>query len=276
MFNIEFFKKEKNFDLYKKDFEELQKYDKVEVPCIICGNNDSTELFIKYTMRVVKCNKCGHVYVNPQYSKDAVKKLYDLSYWEILHPAMGNVKLTDRVEFDYQNAIAKLRRDILPFKQKGKFLDVGCSNGALVKRAEEVGFDAIGIEVSKDMVQFARKCFSNIDVRQGLLTEQNFEENYFDVITLYDVLEHLFNPRIELNEIYRILKPGGLLFIETPTTDSIFYLEDPYYWDLMNPIEHVHLFNEENLIRLLKEIGYVIIESKCPHENNITVHCTKG
>ncbi|ADL69665.1 Methyltransferase type 11 [Thermoanaerobacterium thermosaccharolyticum DSM 571] len=276
MNSIQFFKKEKHFELYKKDFEELLKYERIKIPCVVCGSNDCTELFIKYNMRVVRCNKCGHVYVNPQFTGDAIKKLYDLSYWQSLQPAIGNVKLTDRVEFDYQNAVAKLRRDILPFKQNGKFLDIGCSNGALVKCAKEFGFDTIGIEVSKDVVQFAHQCFPDISVREGLLTEQNFSENYFDVITLYDVLEHLFNPRIELNEIYRILKPGGLLFIETPTTDSIFYLEDPYSWDLMNPIEHVHLFNEENLIRLLIEIGYVIIESKCPHENNITVHCTKA
>lgn len=272
---IEFFKKEKQFELYEETFKELQKYEKREVPCIICNGNDYTELFVKYTMRVVKCNKCGHIYVNPQLTEEAVKKLYDMSYWELLQPAMGNVKLSERVEFDYQNALAKLIRDILPFKKSGKFLDVGCSNGALVKRAKELGFYSIGVEVSEDVVRFAKKCFPDIEVRSGLLTEQDFKDSEFDIITLYDVLEHLFNPRIELNEIYRILKPGGLFFIETLTTDSIFFIEDPYNWDYMNPIEHVQFFNEENLINLLKEVGFTIIESKCPHENNVTVHCTK-
>lgn len=71
-------------------------------------------------------------------------------------------------------------------------MDVGCSNGALVKRAKELGFDSIGVEVSEDVVRFAKGCFPDIEVRAGLLTEQDFKDNEFDIITLYDVLERIY------------------------------------------------------------------------------------
>ena len=257
--------------LYEEYINRLNALPKRIVPCPVCGEERPFSLCCRrYGLDVVRCDSCGHVYVNPQLDPSAVRIIYDLSYWNRLQPAIGSPTMEERIEFDYWNALAKLHRDILPFKQKGRFLDVGCSNGALVKRAQELGFEAVGLEVSPDVASVGRRRF-NVEVRVGILSEMVWPDCYFDCITMYDVLEHLFEPVRDLEICFRLLKKGGILIVETVNTDSLAFLEQGCDWHYIMPIEHVHYFSEWNLVRTLERIGFEVLESKCPHEDNVVV-----
>lgn len=259
-----------NPKLYEEHLNRLSQLPKETVRCAVCGHQEDRTVCYKLGQRVAECICCGHVYVNPRLIKEAARQIYDFSYWNVLQPSIGSPTLYERTQFDYDNAVAKLHRDILPHRQSGRFLDVGCSNGALVKRACEMGFDAIGLEVDEQVAAYARETFG-IEVRVGVLEEQDFADGSFDVITLYDVIEHVFDPLSYVQACHRLLSPQGLLFIETLTTDSLYFKHNPVEWEGMMPIEHVHYFSQKNLVRFLSRHGFDVVECWSPHENNIVV-----
>jgi len=102
----------------------------------------------------------------------------------------------------------------------------------------------------------------------GTLAEQEFADGAFDILTLHDVLEHMFEPVEEIREMRRVLAPGGLLVIETPSTSSRNHTEQGVEWSTISPLEHVHLFNEANAERILVENGFRVIDLYSPNEDN--------
>lgn len=263
-------------ELYQERLKMLSAVKRQKVACPVCDSHVSYDVLgTKLGFQVVRCSRCRHVYVNPQLDPEAVALIYDHSYWDELQPSVGSPSLQERLAFDYQNALAKLQRDILPWKTNGRFLDVGCSNGALVKRAMEIGFEAVGLEVSDDVADVGRKVFG-VDVRAGTVLTVGLPQASFDVVTMYDVVEHMFSPRADLNGVHGLLRPGGIVVIETVNTDSLNFQEYGLDWTYVMPVEHVHYFSEANLIKVLEGIGFNVVESKCPHEDNVVVIARKA
>ena len=254
--------------------ELVQKYGVEEVRCAICEADHYTLLGIKETLRTVVCNRCGHVYVNPRLSETALTDLYSMHYWEVDHPNNGNPNLGERTQFDYQNATHKLQRDVLNYKSSGSLLNVGCSNGAVVRRALEFGFHAIGLEPSEDVANFAKSAFG-VEVIVGTIETELIAPESFDILLAHDVLEHVFDVASFIRECYEKLRIGGLLVLETPTTDSVNFHVHGINWSMSLPLEHINLFNQRNLIRKLESVGFHILDSICPHEENMVVRATK-
>jgi 2-polyprenyl-3-methyl-5-hydroxy-6-metoxy-1,4-benzoquinol methylase len=99
-----------------------------------------------------------------------------------------------------------------------KLLDIGCSSGALLHVASDLGFNIAGVEPAEQAASTAKK--AGFDVHNGLLHEAEYPDNSFDIITLYEVIEHLTDPLSLVREAHRILKPGGLFLIGTGNADS--------------------------------------------------------
>ena len=248
--------------------ERLQRHTWSEVPCVVCGEaEDLPVAFEKHGVKIRRCGGCSHLFVSPRLPDEAVPELYSSAYWDDYMRAIGSPTLAERVPFDYQNGWAKLRRDILPWRSGGRLLEVGASNGGLVKAADEAGFDAVGIEPAEEICALARR-MHGVDMRCTTLPEAGFEPESFDVIAYYDVLEHLFDPRRELEEVRRVIAPGGLLVIETLTSASLKLIEEGENWFLLNPVEHVHFFDEGNGALLAEQCGLRVLDLYCPHEDN--------
>ena len=120
------------------------------------------------------------------------------------------------------------------------------------------GFTAHGVETSKAA---AEKCKTDgFDVKHGLLEEFKLPSNSYDIITMYEVIEHLLDPTILLQECHRLLKPNGLLFISTGNTDSwtAKILREKWdYFDLqINGYGHISFFNPTSLTKLTQTIGF--------------------
>lgn len=245
-------------------------YTWAEVPCVVCGQADPDQLPIeleKWGMPMRRCRDCGHLFTSPRMDEAGVGELYGSFYWEQYQVAIGSPSLEERLQFDLGNGHHKLQRDILPFRSQGRFLDVGASNGGLVKAAAEHGFQAAGLEPAEEVCRMARAAHG-IVMYQGVLAEQKFPDGHWDVLALHDVLEHLFEPVRELDEMVRVLAPGGVLVMETPTSSSVNYLDQGTEWSTISPLEHVHLFSEGNIARLLEQRGLRILELYSPHEDN--------
>jgi 2-polyprenyl-3-methyl-5-hydroxy-6-metoxy-1,4-benzoquinol methylase len=104
-------------------------------------------------------------------------------------------------------------------KPPRRLLDVGCGQGDLLKAAENRGWEATGIDVSSHAVTTARG--RGLDVKKGELTDVALPENHFDVITMYEVIEHMPNPRDILLKAHELLKDSGVLVIQTANIDSL-------------------------------------------------------
>jgi len=140
-----------------------------------------------------------------------------------------------------------------------RLLDVGCSSGALLRVAKECGYDAQGAEPATQAADTARGL--GFEVFPGYLQDAGFPDNHFDVITLFEVIEHLLDPQDLLVEILRIIKPGGVLLIGTGNADSWtvgFMGADWEYFDIRSHGGHISFFNPKSMTLLTEKCGFEV------------------
>lgn len=173
------------------------------VNCNLCGLRQNKFLFSKGTSNYIRCKNCGLVYKNPRLPEKAELEKY--IYDEICQAHRYEVQKS-KIEL-YLHSL----KMFTGYKCNGKLLDVGCGGGFFLKMARESGWQVFGVEVSKWASNFARDNYK-LDVYEGTLKDANFPSDYFDIVTLWEVLDHFTDPKKELLEIRRILRPGGLIF----------------------------------------------------------------
>ncbi len=150
--------------------------------------------------------------------------------------------------------LAEIVRDFEKYRQLNRFLDVGCGAGAFLKAAIGESWEAEGVEVSRSSVEYLQK--QNIKVFYGDLAAANFAENSFDVVTAVEILEHIAEPEIVLKEIFRVLRPGGLMWATTPHGNGASRRLLGADWTCVAPPEHLHLFSVKGIKNLLTEAGF--------------------
>jgi len=140
-----------------------------------------------------------------------------------------------------------------------RLLDVGCSSGALLLVAKECGYEAHGAEPAEKAADTAKSL--GFDVFPGYLQDAHFPDNHFDVITLFEVIEHLIEPATLLHEILRILKPGGVLLVGTGNGDSwtVNFLQNKWeYFDIRSHGGHISFFNPKSMATLATACGFEV------------------
>ncbi len=163
------------------------------------------------------------------------------------HQRMGKILNNAKIVTGNQNG------DLL------RLLDVGCSSGALLRVAKECGYDAQGAEPATQAADTARGL--GFEVFPGFLQDAGFPDNHFDVITLFEVIEHLLDPQELLVEIFRILKPGGVLLIGTGNADSWtvgFMGAEWEYFDIRSHGGHISFFNPKSMTLLTEKCGFEV------------------
>lgn len=176
-------------------------------------------------------------------------------------------KYTESYAEDYKSALPRLHKrfirqvELIKKYKKGKrLLDVGCGTGHFLKYLKDRSepFEIYGVEPSQILRRAARKN-TNLPVKNGLLDSLPFPDAYFDVVTCYDVLEHSKKLKRNLSELKRVLKPGGLLFIQAPNYESIMANLTGNRWDWWCIPDHVLHFSKNTLINILKDNKFRIL-----------------
>ncbi len=229
--------------------------DKLEwVLCDFCGEKDFKHLFngsdylsfSPLTFELKMCNRCGLVNLNPRPENIA-------GYYGTYRK--GSTK-KDIFEFLAPNRIKKIKE----FQKSGRVLDVGCGQGGFLNTMLKDGWEIYGVELSKDACDFAQETFGLKEIYNCDLLSLDFPDNFFDIITLWHVLEHLGKPLDTLKKINRMLKEDGLLIIESPDFYSIqsrFFKDKWFNLDLPR---HLYQFSPKMVQKYLEKTNFKIIK----------------
>lgn len=144
---------------------------------------------------------------------------------------------------------------ILQKKTSGKLLDVGCAYGYFVELAMQNGFDAYGFDPSTYAVSQARKLVGKARIQEGTISEVRYKKNTYDVITLFDVFEHLQDPIADLKKLRGLLKHDGIIIIATGNAQSIAAKVFGRRWTFYIPPQHLSFFTKLNLQTFLTRVG---------------------
>ena len=234
------------------------------VNCGVCGSDRSTPYASgkDYEYRtsdeifhIVKCQECGNLYLNPRPIQQELDRIYPPSYYsynydKAVHPLALRAKqwLDDR----------KLKSWFSHLKmEKPTFLDVGCGNGRYLELLYRRGipkYKLYGIETNLETVDrlnskgYQTYCGNITDIEPELPPES------FDLIVMLQVIEHLDDPRSSLQSLSRLLRPGGILVLETPNSNSAdVKLFRQGFWGGYHFPRHWNLFDRPLLERLLTE-----------------------
>lgn len=239
-----------------------------QVPCNLCGADHyavhlqrrDLMLFLPGEFRLVRCLECGLVYLNPRPVPEQLAELYQGDY-DQYNQAIQDEKPLKRL--DRQYGLRKRCQAILGHKSHGHLLDVGCATGDFLETMRTYpGWQVSGVELSATASRYARERLG-LDVRTGTLMEARFAAESFDVITLWNVIEHLTDPVAELSEMNRLLRPGGLLVFTTPSLDSLDAGLFGRYWIGYELPRHYFVFSRQTAVTLLARTGFRLAEARC-------------
>ncbi len=234
---------------------------KILCSCNLCNNESSKIIFVKNGFNLVQCSSCGLVYVGNPPSEAELEKLY--SFGSGYHARFID---ESSMEFKHHLNLARQYYEMLEkYKTQGRILDIGCSNGFFLKLARDNGWETYGLEMSKDTAELARKRYG-LKVLTGTLQETSFTSKFFDVVTLWDVIEHVENPMKTISIISKILKDDGIVVLLTPNIEGLFpklsykVANIINYWPHPEPPRHLFQFSKKTIQKLLRLTGFNVIE----------------
>ncbi len=231
-------------------------------PCLLCGRAACTPLFetrdrlcgIPGRFRLVQCDGCGLVYLTPRPTPESIGRYYPADYEPFMLQRLDQMPQLLRQSVRY--GLRKRCRLIRRYRSHGSLLDVGCATGQfLAEMASYGGWEVAGVEPSASAAQFVRAAYG-FPVHQGDLVAARFPTAAFDVVTLWDVIEHFHDPLAVLAEIRRILRPDGMLVLRTPSLDSWDAATFGPYWAGLDSPRHLAIFSRRTAIQLLDKAGF--------------------
>ena len=223
--------------------------------CVVCGSTNNRAVFNEFGVDMMRCRSCGHVFSSWTANQDyegyfdaASVASADQFYWDQAH---------DRIYTDFCDRFIAGR--------SGRILDVGCGLGYFVKRvAGFPGWHAVGYEISPTAVAFAQTTLGLTDVHCGRVEDSGFAPGSFDLITLWDVIEHIPEPDPLLSYLCGLLAEGGMLCMHTPNatiqvpkaklTRMLRGMDPSAHY--LEARDHMNLYTMSTLTRVLRRCGY--------------------
>lgn len=217
--------------------------DSLHTACVICGSSNLSPLPKYQEVKLCKCNNCDLVFSQRKIGNDELTEFY--------------TNLYQRTNY-FSPITAKRYEELLdtfePFRKTNKILDVGCGCGFFLEVAKEKGWEVYGTEFADNVVE---ECsLKGFNMQLGSLENVQFENDMFDIIVSIEVIEHLIDPKATVSEMYRIVRPGGCVYITTPNFNSLLrYKMGPKYDVIRFPL-HLIYFTPKTLQGLFSQIGF--------------------
>ncbi len=230
-----------------------------ETYCPLCGHASYHKIFVRSDqLPLHECTDCRFVYLGLRPNEKALDRYYADQYFDN--------SATYRHYFDYAQAvtdleycprIARMKPFIGNWQQK-KVLEIGCAAGSTLELLKRQGASVRGVEISAQAVKIARTHYG-LEVLHSPFYAGKFKGEQFDILLLFDVLEHLPNPGAVLDDIRTLLAPGGIVVLTVPNFNRFDQIGAKWrgvqsYW------EHLHYFRAEVLSRSLTNRDFTITE----------------
>lgn len=208
----------------------------------------------KAPVHYFKCQSCRTIF---QYPLPSVEMMVNYANQEYRDGVYKEYVQAREIKYaTFRNRLADIQKRV-----EGRyFLDIGCSCGCFIDVALEQGLDVYGVEFSSVAIAAATERARSRITQGDVNLLSNKYVKTFDVITVFDVIEHTLEPIQFLKILRTMLKPKGLLVITTPNTDHFLRSLMGKHWPMLQPFQHVVLFSEKSLYLALKETGYKDIE----------------
>ena len=230
--------------------------------CVVCGHTGLSGVYQGLRFRkkprpksyaMARCERCRLLQVCPRPNPSELAEVYgDTDYWaeELVVRSPGECRLETDI-------LRRVRR----YVRGGRVLDVGCGAGHFLNCARRQGWETYGVEIARHSAEFARASYG-LSVQTKPVEELSFPPEFFDLITLIGVIEHVACPVGFLRRLHPLLKPGGILFLFTDNGRSWLHwlMQERFPW--INPPEHVQLFAPRSISVLLEHSGFALLRAE--------------
>jgi 2-polyprenyl-3-methyl-5-hydroxy-6-metoxy-1,4-benzoquinol methylase len=237
--------------------------------CARCKCDRATVHYDYGAEKIVRCTGCDLLYLTPCPSPDESRAVYADSYFE--NPTL--LEADNRSIYGYADYIAErfnkqpqfatiardMRSLLVPRDRPPRLLEVGCGFGYFLNEAFEEGFDVSGVEFNSGAVERLRRKY-RFPIQQGPLEEISLEKDHYDVLAMFDVIEHLLDPFRCLEKIRNAMTAGGLLVISTPDAMSpVSRLIGKRLEDFRRTREHLFFFSRDTMTSTLEDHGFDVL-----------------
>ena len=232
------------------------------IDCRLCSSENWKPMFRKQhkdmEFQIVRCNNCGFIFMNPMLTEEGIKKVYNSEYFHDYSSSVIDEKDRKSANIFYHYLLKKIEKQT--GMNKGNLLDIGCATGLFldsVKKANP-GWRLYGCDTSRECVELGRKGLK-LNLKVGEIENCNYPENFFELVTMFEVIEHIRSPMTSLKEINRVMKKGGYLVIQTGNNDSLIskiYGKKHSYFI----IYHVSYFSLKTIKMALEKNGFNVIK----------------
>jgi 2-polyprenyl-3-methyl-5-hydroxy-6-metoxy-1,4-benzoquinol methylase len=249
---------------------------KLLTACPICKGEQIGPYAMKYqkdfphNSRTI-CKSCGIVFANPVADEQELnafyKNYYDKGNFGDLQYKQKTIQQFNTIQSSSKDGLLNIDKNIKYYSGNGQFLDVGFGLGVHLYMAQKLGYRVYGTELDSDCINFVAPYLPNAQLFSGDLLSANYENNYFDLINICHVIEHLIDPNSYLLELNRIVKNEGLIIVSTPNIGALAYqlfrivnflgFKIPL---IVDGLEHTVIFNQKNLRTVIQNHGFVVVD----------------
>ena len=234
--------------------------------CENCQNDQFSPVFtgsdkllgIPGKFEVCECRVCGLYQISPKLSTQEMEQYYPADYICYLEAIEDEENPFTR--YNRFRAQRKRCRQVERRAEKiGKILDVGCATGIFLNEMQKRDWDCRGVEPDQEAADYAQSRFG-LDVFHGVLENSNLPSNTYNAVTLWDVLEHVYDINLTISEIFRVLKPGGNLIATLPNAIAFERYFFSKYWVGWEVPRHYRTFTPKTIKQFLSKNNYIDIE----------------
>jgi len=241
------------------------------VPCNLCGSSDRQPFRPENGKSLVQCQNCGLVYVSPRPDANELYALYGETYFK--NDDSGTVGYHNYLA-DGQNIRRTFSRrlDLLhEFIQPGqgrKLLDIGCATGFFIDEAAKRGWEVEGLDVSSFAVEYVKSELGHSAYNTSVLDADFLAPGSYSLITMWDVIEHVPDPKAHAERVAELLHSGGHFALITPDVGSwVARLTGKRWIGYKLSEEHVYYFSVQTLTRMLNDAGFDVVSVR--HEGKV-------
>jgi 2-polyprenyl-3-methyl-5-hydroxy-6-metoxy-1,4-benzoquinol methylase len=233
------------------------------VKCAVCGNDTYHSLRKAKLAHLHRCAACGLVSVRKMPAAAELRAVYGEAYFR-------NARSEESGYEDYEAdrycivKTAGRRLDLIEryAPERGRLLDVGCALGFFIETARRRGWEVDGVDVSEHATSYAREALG-LRARTGTLDEAGYEPASFDVLTLWDVIEHVTDPVATLRHCRALLHDRGLVVLSTPDIGSrVARVAGARWMGFKLAEEHLYYFDRKTLALALEKAGFRVLEMR--------------